>query len=137
MLGHDVAAALPALRAQAESLMVDSCTITAPAASTWDEDAGAHVPGVPTVVYSGPCRVQIPQSVPGAPVAGEAEWSTAAVVVSIPVVGSEPVRVGATVTITAAEHDSALVGAEYTVVGIPLAKTHATARRLRCEAVAR
>jgi hypothetical protein len=137
MLGHDVAAALPALRAQAESLMVDSCTITAPGTPVWDEDAGAYVPGAPTVLYSGRCRVQIPQSVPGAPVAGEAEWATSAVVVSVPVAGSEPVKVGATVTITSATHDAALDDAQFRVVGIPLAKSHATARRLRCEAVAR
>lgn len=137
LIGADVATWLPELRAHAESLMQDSCTITAPGAPVWDEDTGAYVPGAATVLYAGRCRVQVPESVPGAPVAGEAEWTTSAVVVSVSVAGSESVAVGATVTITSATHDTALDDAEFRVVGIPLAKSHATARRLRCEAVAR
>lgn len=132
-----ITAGLADLRALAESLMVDACVVTKPGAATWDESTGANIPGAPVTLYAGPCRVQVPESVPGAPVAGEAEWVTAATVVSLPVVGSEAVTVGATVTITDAAEDRALVGQEYEVAGIPLAKSHATTRRLRCVAVAR
>lgn len=137
MIGIDVASALPDLRAAAASLMQDACNVSRPGEPTWNEEIGQHTPGVPVLVYAGKCQVQVPESVPGAPVAGEAEWAAAAVVVKVPVPGSESVKVGATVTITSAALDAGLVGQEYTVVGIPLAKTYATSRRLRCEAVAR
>jgi hypothetical protein len=62
MLGQDVAAALPGLRAQAESRMVDTVVIRRPAADqTIDDDTvvdGAEFEVAP--VYSGPCRVKAP-----------------------------------------------------------------------------
>jgi len=46
-LGDDIAAELPALRREAEALMVDSCTITRAGSggSTIDENTGAVIPG--------------------------------------------------------------------------------------------
>lgn len=62
MLGQDVAAALPGLRAQAESRMVDTVVVRRPAADqTIDDDTvvdGAEF--APAPVYSGPCRVKAP-----------------------------------------------------------------------------
>ena len=59
MLGADIAAALPGLRAQAESLMVDTCRIRRPIGQTTDPLSGESVPvyRVPDV-YVGPCKVQ-------------------------------------------------------------------------------
>lgn len=133
----DITPVLPDMRAEAESLMVDACTVTTSGVPVWDDGLGAYVPGAPVGVYAGRCRVQVPASAPGAPVAGEAEWATMAVVVSIPVAGTGSVDKGATVKVTACTHDAALVSREFTVVGLPLRKTFATARRLQCEGVAR
>ena len=54
MIGHDVAAALPELRAQAESLMTDVCTI-ARLTSTWDEALQKTVTTWATVHANVPC----------------------------------------------------------------------------------
>ena len=135
MLGHDVAAALPEMRAHAESLMVDACTVTGPGGEpVWDEDAGEYTTPAGAVIYTGKCRVQVPNVAEQNADAGEAEWTVQAAIVSLPVGGSEGVQVGHKVTIPAAAHDSALAGAVYTVTA-GHAKTQATARRLRCERV--
>jgi len=131
-LGADIAAALPGLRAQAESLMVDSCVITSGGEPVWDEAAGEWSTPDGSVVYSGKCRVQLPNVAESNPVAGETEWTVTAAVVSLPVAGSEGVRIGHTVTVTSGVFDSRLSGTVYRVTG-EHKKTHATARRLRCE----
>lgn len=137
MIVDDVTRVLPELRAEAEALMVDTCTITAPGAPSWNDTTGTYTPGSPVTAYSGKCRVQVPVSVPGSQIAGEAEWVTAATVVSVPITGSTTVDVGNLVTITACVNDPALVNKTFAVVGVPLRKTFATARRLHCQAVER
>ena len=136
MIGHDLSAALPGLRLQAESMMVDACIVSAPGSGepTWDDESGQWVPPSGGTSYSGKCRVQVPNVAENEADAGERAWTVQAAIVSLPVSGSESVGVGHTVTITAAAHDSALVGRVYTVTA-EHQKTYATARRLRCEEV--
>ena len=61
----DVTRVLPELRAEAEALMVDACTVTGPGAPSWNDTTGTYTPGSPVTAYSGKCRVQVPVSVPG------------------------------------------------------------------------
>lgn len=138
MLGDDIAAALPELRAHAESMMVDSCTISpsAPSSRTWDEATGAYTETPPLAVYSGPCRLRQPNQAEREAFAGEAEWTQWGVVLSLPVDSSTGVGVGMVVVVTACSWDASLVGASMRVVG-PHGQSHATARRLRCVRVDR
>ena len=136
-LGDDIAAALPELRAQAESMMRDSCTIRAPGtAGAWDEATGTYavVPGV--VLYAGHARVRRPNTAEREATAGEADWTVLGAVVSIPVGVDTDVPVKAVVTVDHCEHDPALTSRVFTVVG-PHSQSHGTARRLRCVEVTR
>jgi hypothetical protein len=131
VIGEDLAAALPELRAQAESLMVDTCTVTYIDGTTWDEDAGASVPNVVTV-YSGKCRVQRS----GAMSPREASTGTGyevgidAIVAQLPL-SATGLKRGHTLTVNTSQ-DPDLVGVKATVQS-NLAKTHATKRTLVCE----
>lgn len=58
MLGHDIADALTYLRAEAESLMTDTCTVAYPTGTTADPTTGADVTTYGDAVYSGRCKVQ-------------------------------------------------------------------------------
>ena len=135
MLGTDIAEALPELRGQAESLMVDTCTITGPGDGdgTLDEDTGIVTPPTGVELYDGPCRVQAQNVQPANPTVGETEFTTLAYIVSVPI-SVVDVPVGATVTITASALDADLVGRVFSVTGA-VHKTHLTARRLVCEEV--
>ena len=135
-LGADIAAALPELRRQAESMMRDECTITRPGAQTWDDATGGYIPGAPVALYSGPCRVRRPNLAEREALAGDADWTLAGAVVSIPVDGTTDDLLGATVHVEHCEMDPALTGRDLKVTG-PHAQSQATARRLRCVEVAR
>lgn len=143
MIHDDIAAALPELRAHAESLMVDSCTIarrrldesgepvremdpvTLELTDVWDE------------VYAGRCRVQRPGAVMvgSEPDVGGAEYSVEVVHVQVPlsVLG---VKADDRVTVTAvgAASDPDSVGMVLSV-RVNRHKTHATKRVLVCEEV--
>ena len=56
-LGNDIAAELPFLRAQAESLMVDTCTVKR-GATVGSGPMGEDVTTYAETVYVGPCKVQ-------------------------------------------------------------------------------
>lgn len=135
-LGADIAAALPELRRQAESMMRDECTITRPGAQTWDDATGAYVGGTLTRLYAGPCRIRRPNVAEREAAAGDADWTVTGAVVSIPVDGTTDDLLGATVTVVGCEMDPTLTGREFTVLA-PHAQSQATARRLRCVEVAR
>ena len=136
MLGDDIAAALPGLRAQAESMMRDSCVITGPAgAPVWDEAAGTYTTGEPVVVYTGPCRVRQASAAPQTTDAGETGWAVDAFVLLLPVSTSTAVGDGHTVAFTAAS-DPALLAVTAQVQG-GHAQTFTTARRLLCKVVTR
>ena len=133
MLGHDIAAALPELRAHAESLMVDACTITRAGSgvSTIDEATGTVVPPAGTTVYDGPCRVQRPgtSTAPRADTGGY-EIGVGTLFAQLPI-DATGVRRGDTFTVTGAT-DPDLLGVDARVEA-NLAKTHATKRTLICE----
>lgn len=136
MLGGDLAAALPELRAHAESRMRSTCSIAAPSApgDVWDEATGTYLPATRTPVYVGPCRVRVAAAQPVSPVAGEVEYGVDDRIVSLPIDTSGAVRAGMRVTITAASNDDALVGEVFEVVSVP-SGDDLTARRLVCKRV--
>lgn len=129
-----IEAALGTARRIAESLMTDRCRIERPAdgPGPWDPVAKRHTPPVPTTVWAGRCRVQRPALAVAGLEAGDRLGSVETVEVQVPVAVSG-VDVGDVVVIVASG-DPALVERRLQVRSDP-AKTHATARRLRCEEV--
>ena len=84
-LGAIVTGALPLMRTQAESLMLDTCTITAPGGEpVWDDEAGEYVTPPGIVVYQGRC--QVPSTHPNAQDAdaGETNWAKGMVSLRLP-----------------------------------------------------
>ena len=55
-LVDDVLAALPGMRSEAESLMLDTCTVHRPGEPVTDSD-GNVTPSL-TLLYTGPCKIQ-------------------------------------------------------------------------------
>jgi hypothetical protein len=115
--------------------MTDRCVISAGATLTWDAATSGYQPSGGTVVYDGPCRVQLPDVVGRTPQFGGGEVTLQSAVVGVPIAVAD-VSVGDTVTVTAVGRygDPELVGVVFTVASVPH-KTDATARRLRCEEV--
>jgi hypothetical protein len=130
----DITAALPGLRAEAEAMMVDACTITHAGTddTTFDPDTGTYTNDADSTVYTGPCQVQVSDGLTAQQTeAGGAELTVTRVMVKIPVTATG-VQVGDLVTITTATNDADLEGQVFTVVGLH-AKTFATSRRLQVE----
>jgi hypothetical protein len=132
-LGQDIVSALPMLRAQAESMMIDSCVIGVLERSTHiDEETGKYTYTLADPVYSGPCRYRA-----GGTAAGEIDAQGQSLVeqsdvLSLPVIGSEMVQkdMVATVALTldaAAPFSVRIVDNQQ--------QTFATARRLPVERV--
>jgi hypothetical protein len=114
-------------RAAAEALMVDACTIQHRTGQTTDGELGRVTPTYATV-YTGKCKIQRAAAAVSPTDVGQASLLVGQLEVHVPasvtgVVGDDRV------TITASVLDPALVGAVYTVRGIP-EKTFLTARRL-------
>ena len=135
MLGEDIAAHLPELRAHAESLMQDTCRVTSAGAPVWNDTTGTYAPGTASTVYEGKCRLRKPSAAPQGVESGEAAWTVDDYVLSLPLVGSEDVAGGHDVEIVTAL-DPAAVGLLLTVTGGHW-QTHSTARRIPCRVVAR
>jgi len=92
MIGHDIAAALPELRAQAESLMVESCDIERMTSDTaWDEEAQETVAVFAPVHMGAPCNLDIPPVTSRQLFTGEAVTLESPVVkVPVALTGIEP-----------------------------------------------
>jgi hypothetical protein len=129
------AAAVAAGRRAAEALMVDACTITHGTGGSVQDETTGQVTRTTSTVYTGPCRVQLPQAQPRTADVAERTATLQRAIISLPVATSAGVRVGAMVTITAAALDGDLVARRFRVVGLHH-KTYATARRLECEEAA-
>lgn len=133
-------------RREAESLMVDTCTITrGSGGQQFDTAAGEYVQTVGVTLYSGRCRVKARDNADRVVDAGGQAVSLFPFTVSIPVEMSSfdtavfeaafrPVtfEVDDLVTVTASALDPALVDLVLRVRQVA-AGTHLTARRLECE----
>ena len=91
-LGAAIAGALPGMRAEAESMMRDSCAITRPGGGeTWDDATGGYLPGSTVTLYSGRCRIRRPNVAEREASAGDTDRTLMGAVVSIPVGGTTAV----------------------------------------------
>ena len=135
-LGQAIAAALPTLRAEAESMMVDTCRITAGGSTTWDEATGVYTTTGGATVYEGACRLRMPRTTGSPADVGETTWAVDDAVVSLPIVGSEDVERGHVVEMLTSPNDADVVGLLLTVQSGHW-QTNSTARRVPCKVVTR
>ena len=133
-LGADIAAALPELRAQAESMMTDTILVERQTGTTPDPVTLEDVATWATV-HEGLGRVQRPGNQPAETVAGEVEFGVSTVLVQLPL-SVTGIKRDHRVTVTAVGplSDPDLLGLTATVQA-NLTKTHATKRTLVCEEV--
>lgn len=117
MIGNDIAAALPELRRESESLLVDACRIDRAAGGTLDPVTHQSVTTWEPI-WSGPCRAKVRTEGQSAVVAAE-PVSVLRVEVSLAVTTPAP-HVGNRVTITNAVNDPALQDIETFVTGAPV-----------------
>ncbi len=121
-------------RAEAEALMVDTCTIRRVTGQTTNSTTGVVTPTVSTV-YSGPCKLQESGGLPR-----EANPSPAAPVLMVyrqlhlPVATSTNIRANDLATIDSCVNDAGMVG-KVLVVRAERGKSWATARRLDVEQI--
>lgn len=134
-LGDEIAAALPKLRAQAESMMRDTILVEHQTGTTPDPATLEEVPVYETV-HTGKARVQRPGSIkPSERVAGEVEFGLSTILAQLPLSATGLQR-GHRLTVTAVgpESDPDLLGLVATVQA-NLTKSHPTKRTLVCEEV--
>lgn len=117
-------------RSAAEAGMVDACTITRKTGRTTDTTTG-QVTDTTATLYTGKCRVQQAQAQAQREDAGEDRLLLLRLEVQLPVDGTEGLKVGDAITITASVHDPDLPGRVFTVHDLAHA-THKTARRVQC-----
>jgi len=132
-LGADLAAALPELRAEAESLMLDTCTVS-PVTGV-DESTGAPTPG--TAVYAGRCRFQTTEVQVSEPEAGGATYTVLSGRLHVPVAAFANPAPGVDLVascVTSANNPN-LPGRMFRVTGPSPAKSLPTADRLPIEEV--
>ena len=136
-LGDDIAAALPDLRAHAESLMQDRVLVEHVTGTEPEPDpVTLETVYIYETVYEGKGRVQRSgQLSPHESVAGEVEFGVNALMVQLPL-SALGIKKGHRVTVTAVDpgSDPDLLGLVATVQA-NLTKTHATKRTLVCEEV--
>lgn len=126
-LGAELTAQLLESRADAESLMLDTCAIGDLGDPVTDPDTGeVTVPLVPE--YEGRCKVQTWEAQESNPEAGGAVQTVQRYAVHIPV-GAYAPSIGDVVELGTAALDPNLAGRRYRVVAL-LHKTLATAYRL-------
>lgn len=124
-LGAEIAAALPILRAQAESMMTDQCVIEILIRYDVDPTTGASVPVYGPTIYEGRCKVQDGARSPRESGEGDADRDAFPLRVDVPV-GPPWIPEGAVVTMSD--------GRRFRVLA-PHRKTHQTAQRLPVEQV--
>lgn len=129
-LAAELAAQLAESRADAESLMLDTCTIVRPGEPVTDPVTDVVTAPGPTV-YAGKAKVQSLDPQERTPEAGGATFTVQRYALHIPV-GAYVPAIGDVATIATAAADANLVGRKYRVVAL-LHKTLATAYRLALE----
>jgi hypothetical protein len=121
-------------RAAAEALMVDTCVIFMPAASsTFDPITGTNTAAPSSVVYQGPCRLQIQQPQPYTPDGGGHRFTVEQFILQLPVSAVTP-PIGARVQVVSSFDD----GNDARVFSVisTFRKSHATCQRLQMVEVA-
>lgn len=133
MIGDDVAAALPELRAQAESAMVDAVIVETVVGETLNENNEVVPEYGP--VYAGKCRLVPTDFKDFEKSAGETSFDAADVKLVLPItVESGKIRNGDRATLTVAVNDPANVGRVFTVQRDPV-RSFPVERRFSCQEV--
>jgi hypothetical protein len=127
--GATLTGVLPELRAQAESLMTDSCTVRRATGETaQNEDTGTVGP-VYTDQFSSKCKVQARALAALTAEAGGRTATTVRLELHLPLsAGAAEVGDVAEITAVGALSDVHLLGRKFTITA-PVAKSFATARR--------
>jgi hypothetical protein len=115
-------------RARAESLMIDTCTITRRSGPLTTDPVTGKTTAAATPIYTGKCKVQSKNGSSSSPEAGEHSFTVVSRQVHIPA-NSADVRDGDTITITASALNEFTVGRQYIVDGFT-PDTFDTAARL-------
>lgn len=135
MLGDELAAALPELRAQAESLMTTVGTVTRADGVTTDI-GGREIP-IHATVYTGRAKVSKTSSaIPESVSATGADTAIQQVTMSFPV-GSFRMRIGDVFTVSSNCPDPGMVGRVYRLVAESPSQTWAVAYRVQAEELLR
>lgn len=135
MIGDDLAAALPELRAQAESMMRDTCVITGDGGEpVWNDETGTYDTPASVTIYTGKCRLRMPRAAGTRVDSGAATWAVDDGVLSLPVDGSQAVTAGHVAVVTLGSDPLTTVRA---TVQATHAQTDSTARRLPVKVVSR
>ena len=129
-LGYDIAQALPGLRAEAESRMTDTCTISRPGPETFNETTGEYTSTMVSV-FSGPCRVKHPTAAARDVDAGSQLLAISQLELHLPV-SAVGVRADDAVSITGSVTRAEQVGRKFTIVA-PFDGSQSTALRFRIE----
>ena len=135
MLADAIREVLPVLRAEAEAMMVDSCTVTRADGGTQMDPVTLEEVPTSTTVWSGKCRVQRSGALSPREASGAAgfEFGIDSILVQLPV-SATGIKRGDVLTVTDANGDPDLLNVKATVQA-NMAKTHATKRTLVCEEV--
>lgn len=132
MIGEILAGMVPFLREQAESLMLETCTVQRPGAPVTDPNTGSVTPSL-TLIYAGKCKVQQSMAQSSNPTAGSHSFTVQSTRWDTPV-SAGPFLVDDVVTMTSGTLDPQLIGRVYRVVEL-FHKSGATAQRVRVEEV--
>lgn len=134
MLADDIMRVLPELRAAAESLMLDTCTITRAGTGTgpWNDETGQYDPPARITVYTGKCKIQDKSIIAGSTSsdAGERAVIAQGSELQLPVIESASVAINDVAHIDNCVLDPSLTDREYTI-SARHGKSQATSRRLR------
>lgn len=127
-------AAIDEGRRLAESLMIDTCTITGPATvPVFNETTGLYSSTPGAAIYSGICKRQTVQRFEQTSTAGAHAYSESRLQLHLPMaadgVATPKIPKGSVVTMTACPKDPANVGQRLFVEG-PAGKTLGTAQKL-------
>jgi hypothetical protein len=129
MIGQDIAAGLGELQAQAESLMVDTCTVQAkPTEGAADPTTGIRTPTPGAVRYTGKCRVRWANNLADTDLRAEQTLKVGHYFITIPTAASA--FSGDVVTVTAST-DPLIPPGTFTVVEVVEGSTRIQ-RRLLC-----
>lgn len=136
LIGDQVEAELLELRAQAESLMVDTVRVERKSGSTMDPTTLEMVDDW-SLIYAGPCRL-LPVNVAGVKeAAGDTSFAVADARIATPITAdSGAIRNGdrATITAVGVVGDPADVGRVFTLTRDP-SRSHRVERRFSCQEV--
>lgn len=132
MIGGILAGVAPFLREQADSMMLDSCTVNRPGTPVTDPTTGVVTPSL-TLVYTGKCKIQQTLAQSSNPVAGGHAFTVQESRLDFPITAG-PFQVNDVVTMTSSALDAQLVGRKFRVTDL-FHKSIATAQRVRVEEV--